>query len=161
MTDTNRTGVAGNKVIQAVPGGTPFSQFYPAVLNCEWAKAEAMLAENVVWTMMPNNQILKDRNETMAFIKASVSAAQREPAVMGDVFLKEWGVWEYWNIGTVTNDLVGFVRASGWPLPNAGQGLAGKRYKVGICFVYHVNASGHIDLVREYLDVGTVIAQLR
>jgi len=32
---------------------------------------------------------------------------------------------------------------------------------VPVCFIYHINAAGKIDLVREYVDVGSVIAQFK
>ena len=32
--------------------------------------------------------------------------------------------------------------------------LIGRRYRVGVCFVFHLNAEQKIDVVREYLDFG-------
>ena len=37
----------------------------------------------------------------------------------------------------------------------------GKKYKVPICFIYHINPMGKIDLMREYLDVVSVMAQFK
>jgi len=74
---------------------------------------------------------------------------------------KEWGIWEYWNIGTITEDIIEFAKQSEWPFPGDPRSLVGRRYKVPACFVYHINAEGKIDLVREYLDVGSVMTQFK
>jgi len=47
------------------------------------------------------------------------------------------------------------------PFSGDPSSLVGRRYKVAVCFVYHINAEGKIDQVREYADVGSIIAQLK
>jgi hypothetical protein len=69
---------------------------------------------------MPNGQVFRGKDQLVPFLKASVYAALREPVVIGDRFADEWGVFEYWNIGTVTNDLVEFAKQSRWPIPQGG-----------------------------------------
>ena len=71
------------------------------------------------------------------------------------------GVFEYWNIGTITEDIIEFAKQSEWPFLGDPSSLVGWRYKVPVCFVYHINAEGKIDLVREYVDVGSIITQLK
>jgi len=70
------------------------------------------------------------------------------------------GVFEIWNIGALTEDAVEFGKQVGWPFPGDPNNLVGRRYKVAQCYVYHINAEGKIDLIREYLDAGTVWAQV-
>jgi hypothetical protein len=66
---------------------------------------------------------------------------------------------EYWNIGTVSEGVVEFAKQSKWSFPGAPHSLVGRTYKVLVCFVYHINTDGKIDLVREYLDVGSLMVQ--
>ena len=72
------------------------------------------------------------------------------------------GVFEYWNSGTFTEGAVDFAKQLDWPIKDDLSSLVGRRYKAPVCFVYHINAEGKIDLVREYLvlDSGSVMAQL-
>jgi hypothetical protein len=44
-------------------------------------------------------------------------------------------------------------------LPVDRDGIIGKEHKVAVCFVYHINTEGKIDLVREYLDIGSFVVQ--
>ena len=112
---------------------------------------------------MSNNQIRKGKNEVIPWLKAGVFASQKEPVIISNLATKEWGIFEYWNIGTFTEGAVDFAKQLDWPILVDLSSLVGRRYKVPVCFVYHINAEGKIDLVREYLalDVGSVMAQLK
>ncbi len=41
-------------------------------------------------------------------------------------------------------------------MPAEPGSLVGQQYKVSECFVYHINTEGKIDLMRQYLDAGSV-----
>ena len=47
------------------------------------------------------------------------------------------------------------------PFPGDINSIIGKKYKVPVCFIYHINAKGQIDLLREYLDTASVINQFK
>jgi hypothetical protein len=121
---------------------------------------EALLADDAEWGMMAVNHTLKGKGEIIPWLKAGATS-QKEPVVINDLAIKEWGVFEYWNIGTFTEELLEFGRQQGWLFPGDPNSLVGRRYKVAQCFVYHINAEGKIDLMRQYLDTGSVWAQFR
>lgn len=108
---------------------------------------------------MPNEQKYKGKKEVVSFIKTSKFAAQREPAVINDVVTKDGGVFEYWNIGTLTEGVIEFAKQSKWPFPKDPGTLVGRKYKVPVCFVYQLNSQGKINLVREYLDIESIMSQ--
>ena len=122
--------------------------------------AEAQLADDVEWDIGPHNYILKGKKEIVPWLKAG-GASQKEPIVINSFATKEWGVCELWNIGTLTEDAVESGKQLRWPFPGDPNSLVGRRYKVAQCYVYHINAEGKIDLMREYLDAGSLWAQLK
>ena len=148
-----------NEALQPGSTATPFSTFFWAALSDDWATAFAQFADDVEWDLMSNAQIRKGKHEVVPFLKASGYASHKEPVIISNMAIKEWGVWEYWNIGTLSEEILEFARQSKWPFPHDPSSLVGRRYKVPVCFVYHINAEGKIDLVREYLDVGSIMAQ--
>ena len=140
---------------------TPFSTFFWAAWKDDWTTAEAQLADDIEWDMMPNNQIRKGKAEVLPFLRASKYASAKEPVPILNRADKEWGVWEYWNVGTIDEGIVEFAKQSKWPFPADISTVIGKKYKVPVCFVYHINEHGQIDLLREYTDVGSVMAQFK
>jgi len=152
---------ASDRNLERGSTATPFSTFAWAALKDDWATAEAQFADGIEWHMMPNNQIRKGKAEVFSFLKASKYASQKEPVPISNRADKEWGVWEYWNVGTIDEGIVEFAKQSKWPFPGDLRALIGRKYKVPVCFIYHINAMGKIDLVREYLDVASVMTQLR
>ena len=148
-----------NEALQPRSNATPFSTFLWAVVSGDLAAAEAQFADDAEWDLMPYNHILTGKKEIVPWLRAG-GASQKEPVVISNLAAKEWGVFELWNIGTLTEDVVEFGKPSGWPFPGNPNSLLGRRYKVAECFVYHINAEGKIDLIREYLDAGSVWAQV-
>jgi hypothetical protein len=140
---------------------TPFSKFFWAALKDDWATAEPQIADDIEWDMMSNNQIRKGKTEVLPFLKASKYASAKEPVPILNMANGEWGIWEYWNVGTADAGIIEFAKQSTWPFPADTSKIIGETYKVPVCFSYHINAKGQIDLVREYLDVGSVIAQFK
>jgi limonene-1,2-epoxide hydrolase len=142
------------------PNPSLFATFAASLLSNDWDTVEARLADNIEWNMMPNNQIRKGKKEVIQFLKASYYAAKRMPKLIHDQASKDWGCFEYYNIGTTDKNVIEFAKQSKWAFPNPGK-LVGRKYKVPVCFVWHINPKGKIDLVREYLDVGSLVAQFK
>ena len=139
---------------------TPFSTFIWAVASADIAAAEAQIADDIEWGLMPYNKVLKGKAEVIPWLIAG-AADQKEPVVMTNVATKHWGVFEYWNIGTVSEELIEFGNKKEWPWPRDPSSFLGQKYKVAQCFVYHINAEGKIDFMRQYLDAGSVWAQFQ
>lgn len=72
---------------------------------------------------------------------------------------KEGGVFEYWSVGTLTESVIEFAKQSKWPFPKDPVTLVGRKYKVPVCLVYHLDGQSKINLVREYLNVESVLSQ--
>ena len=143
---------------RATPTG--FSKLISAVAAEDMGAVEAQLADDVEWDMMPTGEIVKGKANVMHWLKAG-STSRKEPVVINDLDAKDWGAFEYWNIGTVTDQLVAFGNQQKWPWPKDPNTLIGQKYKVAQCFVWHQNAEGKIYLMRQYLDTGSVWAQFK
>jgi hypothetical protein len=78
MTDMN------NKDLEQGSTATPFSTFFWAALKNDWATAEAQLADDIEWHMMPNNQTRKGKADVFSFLKASKYASQKEPILISN-----------------------------------------------------------------------------
>ena len=148
-----------NEALQPGSTATPFSTFIWAVVSGDVASVEALLADDVEWDLMPYNHIIKGKKEVISWMKAG-AAGQKELVAISNLAIKEWGVFESWEIGTFTKDVAEFFKQQEWPFPEDPSSLIGRKHKVAKCFVYHLNAEGKIDVVREYLDASGVIAQL-
>lgn len=62
-----------------------------------------------------------------------------------------WGLFEYTSRGPIDAEGAGrFAALIGTSADDSGA-LAGQRFEVPVCFIYHVDATGQIDEVREYL----------
>ncbi len=139
---------------------TPFSTASWAGMNDDWETVESQYADDIEWHVMSNNQIIKGKENVVAFLKAGQHGSQKEPLPILNTAASEWGIWEYWNTGIITKDYVEFAKQLKLPfLADIGD-IVGKEYKIAVCFIYHVNAKNKIDLVREYLDMGSIMAQL-
>src|ERR1700683_1749402 len=138
---------------------TPFSTFFWAAFKDDWTTAEAQIADDIEWDMMSNNQIRKGKEDVLPFLRASKYASAKEPIPILNRANGDWGVWEYWNVGTLDAGVLEFIKQSKWPFPKDTDKLIGQTYKVPVAFIYHINDKGQIDLLREYLDVGSVASQ--
>ncbi len=138
---------------------TPFSTLLWAVVSGDMAAVEAQMTDDIEWGLMPYNKVLKGKAEVLPWFRAG-SADQKKPIVITNVATKDWGVFEYWNIGTVSEELITFGTEQKWPWPKDPQSFLGQTYRVAQCFVYHLTPEGKIDFMRQYLDAGSVWAQL-
>ena len=143
------------------PGSTatPFSTFIWATVSGDIDTAAAQVADDIEWRIMPFNKVLKGKNEVVPWLKAG-SADQKKPIVITNVATKDWGVFEYWNIGTISEELIKFGNEQKWPWPKDPNSLLGQKYRVAQCFLYHINPEGKIDFMRQYL-AGNVWAQFK
>jgi len=148
-----------NEALQPGSTATPCSTFIWAAVSGDVATAVDQLADDVEWVLMPNNQIIKGKEAVISWLKAG-AAGQKELVAISDLATKEWGVLEFWEIGTFTEDVAEFFKQQEWPFPEDPMNLIGRKHKVAKCFVYHLNAEGKIDVMREYLDASGIIAQL-
>jgi hypothetical protein len=138
---------------------TPLSTLIWAVASEDIATAEAQITDDIEWGLMPYNKVLKGKGEVIPWLKAG-STSKKEPVAISNVATRDWGVFEYWNIGTVTEELIKFGNEQKWPWPKDPNSFLGQPYRVAQCFVYHINPEGKIDFMRQYLDTGSVWAQL-
>ena len=139
---------------------TPMSTLIYAIVLGDVATVEAQITDDIEWGLMPYNKVLKGKVEVMPILKAGL-ADQKKPVAITNVATKNWGVFEYWNIGTVSEELIKYGNEHKWPWPKDPNGLLGQKYKVAQCFVYHINPEGKIDFMRQYLDAGSVWAQFK
>jgi hypothetical protein len=156
------TETTGIRYQDLEPGSTatPFSRFFWAAYRDDWTTATAQLAEDIEWDMMSNNQIRKGLAEVLPFLRASKYASAKEPIPIINRADKEWGSG---NTGTSVPSAQGSSSSQSSPNGCFPLTLAPRsaRLKVPVCFVYHINPKGQIDLLREYVDVGSVIAQFK
>ena len=143
------------------PGSTstPLSTLIWAIAAGDLATVESQVADGIEWGLMPYNKVLKGKAEVMPWFKAAV-ADKKRPVVVTNAFADGWGVLEYWNIGTVSEDVIRLGNERTWPWPGDPQGFLGREYRVAQCFVYRVDGEGRIELMRQYLDPGSIWAQL-
>ena len=151
--------VMNNDALKPGSTATPFSTFLLAAVSGDSAAAQAQLTDDVEWDIMPYNLKLKGKKQITPWLKAG-GASQKEPVFMSNLVTKEWGVCEIWNIGILTEETVEHGKQLGWPFPGDPKSFIGRRYKVAQCYVYYVNSEGKIYLMREYLDAGSVWAQV-
>ncbi len=144
------------------PGSTltPLSALIWAVSSGDIATVEALITDDIEWGLMPYNKVLKGREEVIPWFKAA-TADQKKPIAITTVATKDWGVFEYWNVGTVGEELIKYGNEHQWPWPKDPWSLIGQTYRVAQCFVYHINPQGRIDFMRQYLDAGSVWAQFK
>ncbi|HEY3790658.1 MAG TPA: hypothetical protein VGM09_02425 [Bradyrhizobium sp.] len=148
-----------SEALKAGSTATPFSVFIWAIAAGDIATAEQQIADDIEWGLMPYNKMLKGKDEVIPWLRAA-SADQKKPVVITNAATEDWGVFEYWNIGTVSDEVVALGNQQKWPWPKDPKSYLGQKYRVAQCFVYHINRHGEIDLMRQYMDTGSVWAQL-
>lgn len=139
---------------------TPMSIFIDAVSKGDVEKAGTQIADEIVWGLMPYNKELRGKEEVIPWLTAA-AADQKEPAIITNALAEDWGVFEYWNIGTVSEEVIQFGNSQNWPWPRDPKNFLGQKYRVAQCFTYHLNADGKIDFMRQYLDTGSVWSQFK
>lgn len=139
---------------------TPFSLLAYHLLSGEDEAAKAQLADDIVWNLMPNGAVLKGKEQVYQFLKpAFLSVEDRRPELLSNVALGDWGVFEYWNVGTIDERVIDFARWCWGSLPADTPSKVGQEFRIPVCFVYHVNAREEVDLVREYMDTGSFVTR--
>jgi hypothetical protein len=150
------TATPSSKLIWAVAAGD--------IATGDIATVEALYEERVTddieWGLMPYNKVLKGKAEVIPMLRAG-SADQKKPVVITNAVADDWGVFEYWNIGTFSEEVMRFGNEQKWPWPRDPTTFLGQKYRVAQCFVYHITPEGKIDFMRQYLDTGSVWAQFK
>jgi hypothetical protein len=149
-----------NENAQAGSGATPLSTLIFGVASGDMGAVDAQLSDDIEWDQMPYNQKVKGKKDVMRWLTAG-STSEKKPEIINNILAGKWGVFEYWNIGTATKELIEFGEKQGWPFPKDPSSLIGQKYRVAQCFVYHLDGDGRIDLMRQYLDAGSVWAQFK
>lgn len=139
---------------------SPLASLISAVASSNFALLETLLADDVEWDQMSINKKVKGKTEVMKWFKVGATDS-KEPEIINDLSTKDWGVFEYWNIGTVSKELVTFGNQQKWPWPKDPNSLIGQKYKVAQCFVWHLNAEGKIFRMSQYLDTGSIWMQFK
>jgi hypothetical protein len=119
------------------------------------------IAEDCEWVLMPNMKAFKGKAAVVALCKGGKLASDKTPEVLFDDATPTWGVFEYMNRGVITKELTAFAATSGWTFPGDPASLVGKAYATPVCFVYHLNEAGKICRLHEYLDLGSLMKQLK
>ena len=148
------------ETLQPGSKATPFSTFIHAIVSGDIATAEAQITDSIEWGLMPYNKVLKGKEEIIPWLKTA-AADQKQPVVITNAIAKDWGVFEYWNIGTVSEEVIKFGNEQKWPWPKDPSSFLGQKYRVAQCFVYHITPEGKIDFMRQYLDTGSVWTQFK
>jgi hypothetical protein len=149
-----------NEALKPASRATPFSTFIWAIVAGDIATAEQQITDDIEWGLMPYNKMLKGKGEVIPWLKAA-SSDQKKPIVITNAIAKDWGVFEYWNIGTVSEEVIKFGNEQKWPWPKDPSSFLGQKYRVAQCFVYHITPQRKINLMRQYLDTGSVWTQLK
>jgi hypothetical protein len=150
----------GTDALKPGSNATVFSVFIWAVVAGDTVTAEAQITDDIEWGLMPYNKVLKGKSEVLPWLKAAASD-QKQPIVISNVATKDWGIFEYWNIGTVSEEVIKFGNEQNWPWPKDPKSFLGQKYRIAQCFVYHLTAEGKINFMRQYLDTGSIWAQLQ
>lgn len=143
---------------------TIFRELALALIQKDSKRLAYLLDDNIEWTMMPNMHKLSGKKFVVKFLTDAWVATTKTPEVLNDVATAEWGVFEYFNKGTVTSGLTDTAKAAGLlsRFPKDPSTLVGQKYTANpVCFVYHINSNRKIDIVREYFDVGNVVNQFK
>ncbi len=139
---------------------TPLSIFIYATSAGDADKALEQVSDDIEWGLMPYNKYLKGKDEVRPWLQAA-AGDKKTPITITNAKANDWGVFEYWNIGTVSQEVIDFGNSMNWPWPKDPSTFIGQKYRVAQCFVYHLNGDGKIDFMRQYLDTGSVWAQLK
>ncbi len=118
-----------------------------------WDEVAACFAPSCAWTLMPTGAVFQGRRRIVGLMAGGLDAAAvREAAEPHSEFATDgWGLFEYTSRGPIDAEGAGrFAALIGTSADDSGA-LAGQRFEVPVCFIYHVDATGQIDEVREYL----------
>jgi hypothetical protein len=126
-----------------------------------WDSLPDYFVPDCAWTLMPPGTTFHGRAEITRFMRSGLSAAaaRDESDLRNEFATDEWGVFDYTSRSVIDAERTAkFAQAIGV----AGHGaddLAGRRFEIPVCFIYHVNASGLTDRVNEYAAMPAVLAR--
>jgi len=138
---------------------TVFRTLFESGRNNDFDAMADTIADDCEWVLMSNMMSFKGKSDVVALCKAGKLASEKTPEIIFDLATPEWGAFEYVNRGVITESLSALVATSGQQFPVDPSTLVGRQYEIPVCFVYHLNAQGKIYLLREYLDLGSLMQQ--
>jgi ketosteroid isomerase-like protein len=139
-----------------------FHVLFESGRNNDFEAMADTMADDCEWVLMPNMQSFKGKAACVELCTKGKLSSDKTPEILLDVATPEWGVFEYMNRGTITKDLTALAAIdSDFKLAEDPATLAGRQYAVAVCFVYRINADGKIYLVHEYLDMASLMKQLK
>jgi steroid delta-isomerase-like uncharacterized protein len=107
-----------------------------------------MFADNIDWFVVPTNTTIRGKDQFRTMAENHWGASPDRIKKMINLFANnEYACLEYITSGTLT----GRVDFRTIEIQSTN-----KTYELQCCFVFHFNADGLIDKVREYFDMATV-----
>jgi len=139
---------------------TVFRKLFESGFHNDFTTMAETIADDCEWILMPDmNKIYKGKKEVVQLCTQGKLASDKAPEILFDKATPEWGVFEYINKGVITQEAVEFSKTTGWKFPSDPSTLVGKKYAVGVSFIYQINKEGKISHLREYLDMASLMRQ--
>jgi hypothetical protein len=141
---------------------TVFRKLFESGFHNDFAAMADTIADDCEWVLMPDmNKVYKGKKEVVQLCTQGKLASDKTPEILFDKATSEWGAFEYINRGIITKEAVEFSKTTGWQFPVDPSALIGKKYAVGVSFIYQINAEGKIVHLREYLDMAGLMKQFK
>jgi hypothetical protein len=139
---------------------TVFRKLFDSGFHNDFKTMAETIADDCEWILMPDmNKIFKGKKAVVELCTQGKLASDKTPEILFDKATSEWGVFEYINRGVITKEAVEFSKTTGWKFPSDPSVLVGKKYAVGVSFIYQINKEGKISHLREYLDTASLMKQ--
>lgn len=123
-------------------------KYFDLLFGKEMDDLLSMFADDITWFIVPTNTTIKGKAQFRTMAENHWSASPDRIKKLLNVFASdEYACLEYITGGTLKGE-ADFVTAKVKP--------TGRTFELQCCFVFHFNAQGLIDNVREYFDMATV-----
>jgi hypothetical protein len=122
-----------------------------AIRRGGWDTMCGYFAPDCTWTLMHPGTTFRGLDEIVKFLRSGFgAAAEREEAdVRNDFATDEWGVSGYTSRGVIDMERAAQFAAKIGVAGRRADDLAGRRFEIPVCFIYHASASSLIDRVNE------------
>jgi len=123
-------------------------KYFDLLFGKEMDELVGMFADDINWFIVPVNTTIQGKVEFRKLAENHWSASPDRIKTLLNVFATdEYACLEYVTGGTLEKSA---------DFKTVKVEATGKTYKLQCCFVFHFNAEGLIDKVREYFDMATV-----
>jgi|HubBroStandDraft_4_1064222.scaffolds.fasta_scaffold664673_2 ketosteroid isomerase-like protein len=143
------------------PLRTVFRTLFESGFHNDFEAMAATIADDCEWTLIPDWKTYRGKAACVELCKQGKLASDKTPEIVFDVATPRWGAFEYVNAGVITPEAVEFAKTTGWQFPSDPSLLIGKKYRVGVCFIYQINPNGEIYHLNEYLDMAGLMKQFQ